>query len=45
MWTAAWLRDHDEVRDVPDWYNTVINSQDGLQARPVVGGFFALLSF
>jgi hypothetical protein len=62
MWTAAWLHDHDEIRDlliaglytfanttaqrVPmsDWYDTVINRQSGFQARPVVGGFYALLT-
>ncbi|WP_199512975.1 glutaminase family protein [Nucisporomicrobium flavum] len=62
MWTAAWLKDHAEVRDaliaglykfanttgqrVPltDWYDVVANRQQGFQARPVVGGFFALLT-
>ena len=63
MWTAAWLKDHDEIREllitglytfanttnqrVPltDWYDTVANRPaGGFQARPVVGGFFALLT-
>jgi hypothetical protein len=62
MWTAAWLRNHTDIRDalidglyrfagttgqrVPmtDWYDVVANRQQGFQARPVVGGFFALLT-
>jgi hypothetical protein len=62
MWTAAWLKDHTEIRDllidglytfattsaqrvpITDWYDTVSNRQNGFQARPVVGGFFALLT-
>ncbi len=62
MWTAAWLSDHDAIRDsligglyafadttpsrVPmsDWYDTIGDRQVGFQARPVVGGFYALLT-
>lgn len=62
MWTAAWLKDHAEIRDllveslyefttttasrVPmtDWYDTVVDRQTGFMARPVVGGFYALLT-
>jgi len=62
MWTAAWLKDHTDLRDllveslyffvtttgsrVPmtDWYETVSDRQVGFQARPVVGGFYALLT-
>jgi hypothetical protein len=62
MWTAAWLSQHPEIRDLlisslyefantsssrvamTDWYDTENDSQVGFQARPVVGGFFALLT-
>ncbi|MGX6608203.1 glutaminase domain-containing protein [Micromonosporaceae bacterium Da 78-11] len=62
LWTAAWLKDHAEIRDlliagvhtfadttgqrVPmsDWYDAVTGRQQGFQSRPVVGGFFALLT-
>jgi hypothetical protein len=29
---------------ITDWYDTASNRQNGFQARPVVGGFFALLT-
>lgn len=62
MWTAAWLEDQPDIRDVlidgvyefantsarrvptSDWYDTVTGATVGFQARPVVGGFFALLT-
>ena len=62
LWTAAWLSDHPDIRDVliegvyqfatssgsrvpmTDWYDTETDNQVGFQARPVVGGFFALLT-
>ncbi|BCJ56244.1 hypothetical protein Asp14428_77190 [Actinoplanes sp. NBRC 14428] len=62
MWTAAWLKDHHDLRDllidglhhfatttnqrvpITDWYDVLTGRQQGFQARPVVGGFYALLT-
>jgi hypothetical protein len=51
MWTAAWLKGlyafaNTTVSRLPmtDWYDTATNRQSGFLARPVVGGFYALLT-